>query len=588
MRVVVFAIVVVGLASCCFAIGPRPEAGLLTDGQPRPPEAALRYFAERPQIIDVPQIPPTTSPVGSSRALVILVDFDDKEADRLGNTAAFFGDRLFSEDQPSLRSYLHENSYGTFLLTGDVHGWFRCPCEHRDIVNRDRVKGTIDDHGLDISPAAIDASACEFPLNVWGLVANTVNLADEEVDFSAYDNDGPDGIPNSGDDDGFVDALFIVHSGPGAEDFASSPDMAINLIWSLQSSLDYYRPTRNTTADGVRIGAFVIVPETGQIGVFAHEFCHLLGLPDLYDTDSGKPVVGPFCLMDQGAWNGPQHLAGSVPSHLCAPMKYMLGWIHPQEVCLGCDGADNVKGAQIHGLGSSPSAYRALNNPGGMDWSPDRTGAGEYFILESRHRSRGFFEAYLPVSGLLIWKVDESQPNNNNLARTLAEIIQADGEVVTDIGDYRINIPGDASDVWPGSLGRRDFTPNTTPPSNLSRGRFSGVAVANIDPLPLGTITADISVGLPKKGGAYVYPNPHRIVFLPDPGPDSPISFKVTIFDLEGNLVRVLDGPTETAGNGTALWDVKDEGGNIVDPGLYFYAVESSGQQATGVIGIKK
>ena len=34
--------------------------------------------------------------------------------------------------------------------------------------------------------------------------------ADEDIDFSRFDNDGPDGVPNSGDDDGFVDLLFVV------------------------------------------------------------------------------------------------------------------------------------------------------------------------------------------------------------------------------------------------------------------------------------------------------------------------------------------------------------------------------------------
>jgi hypothetical protein len=39
--------------------------------------------------------------------------------------------------------------------------------------------------------------------------------ADRDIDFSRYDGDGPDGIRNSGDDDGVVDAVFIVlHSAP--------------------------------------------------------------------------------------------------------------------------------------------------------------------------------------------------------------------------------------------------------------------------------------------------------------------------------------------------------------------------------------
>jgi hypothetical protein len=35
------------------------------------------------------------------------------------------------------------------------------------------------------------------------------------LDWGSYDNDGPDGTPNSGDDDGYVDVLAIVHPTPG-------------------------------------------------------------------------------------------------------------------------------------------------------------------------------------------------------------------------------------------------------------------------------------------------------------------------------------------------------------------------------------
>ena len=35
--------------------------------------------------------------------------------------------------------------------------------------------------------------------------------ADSSVDWRQYDNDGPDGIPDSGDDDGYVDLAILVH-----------------------------------------------------------------------------------------------------------------------------------------------------------------------------------------------------------------------------------------------------------------------------------------------------------------------------------------------------------------------------------------
>jgi immune inhibitor A len=524
---------------------------------------------------------------------VILVDFEDKVADG-ERPPSFFSSFLFGEGTTTMRGYFLENSYGSFSLAGHVAGWVRSYCRHSYFVNRDGERGTIDDYGLDISPSAIQPAICDYPLNVWGMVKMTIDLADDIVDFAEYDNDGPDGIPDSGDDDGVVDALIIVHSGPGAETLGMLPN-GVNFIWSMQSDLDYYSPTRNTVADGVRIGPFALVPELGQLGVYAHEFCHLLGLPDLYDTQTGLPVVGAFCLMDEGVWNGPQFDSGSVPSHLCAPMKYFLGWIDPDELCLGCGGAETIEGATILPLGTSNSAYRLLGNPGGVDWSADGTGSGEYFMLESRHSNRGYYEAYVPASGMVIWKVDESRRDNNDLEVPLATIVQADGENV-DRDAPGMNIPDGPTDVWPGSLNKRDFTPITDPSSKLSGDRFSGVSVRNIVRDALGVVSADISVGLSTRGLAYAYPNPYRlaesqpmrIVFLPDPGPEEPFSFSVRIFNLEGDLIRVLDDSQETAGNGTALWDARDESGRKVEPGVYFYAVESSGEEATGTIGIRR
>jgi immune inhibitor A len=593
MRTAVFLAVSLAIATSLYAVGPRPETIRILQGDPDGVRTGLRYFSERPPIVDLPRLPATARATGDCRALVILVDFQDKPSDA-ERPPAFFTSLLFGGAVTSMRSFFLENSYGMFSLEGHVADWVRSTCHHADFINRDGMTGTVDDYGLDISPSAIQPSVCEYPLNIWGMVAMAVDLADEDIDFSQYDNDGPDGIPDSGDDDGYVDALMIVHSGPGAETLGTLPN-SVNFIWSMQSDLDYYSPTRNTVADGVRIGPFAMVPEIGEIGVYAHEFCHLLGLPDLYDTSTGLPVVGRFCLMDEGVWNGPQMRAGSVPSHLSAPMKYFLGWIEPDEVCLGCGGPETIEDATIHPLGISSSAYRLLGNPGGLNWSADGTGDGEYFMLENRQSNRGYYEEYLPASGMVIWKVNESRPDNNDLMLPLATIVQADGEVV-DRDAPGMNIPDGPADVWPGSLNKRDFTPTTDPSSSLSGDRFSGVSVRGITQNATGVMSADISVGLSTRGIVYAYPNPYRltetlplrIVFLPDPGPEQPLSFSVRIFNLEGDLVRVLESAAETTGNGTALWDARDESGRTVEPGVYFYAVESSGQEATGTIGISK
>ncbi|HVP57585.1 MAG TPA: M6 family metalloprotease domain-containing protein [bacterium] len=582
-------LIVVAIAAATLAGSACSTLGVTARPGPRTllgASVAPTYFRIRPNIVDLPESPARLTSAGTSRALVLLVDFSDKPADRTANTPGVFQQKLFASNGRTLKSYFLENSYGRFSLDGDVFGWFRADCRHRDIVNRDLVAGTKDDHGLDTSSDAIMPSLCQYPLNIWGLVKNVIALADSTVDFSAYDANG----------DGFVDALIIVHAGIGAEIVANELNgHSEDYIWSLQSDLDYYAPTRGTAADGVRIGPFVIVPEISEIGVFAHEFCHLLGLPDLYNSVTGVPVAGDFCLMDGGAWLGPQGRAGSVPGHLSTFMKSILGWIEPQEVCLGCGGPDSMSGAEFEPLSLEASAHRLLSNPGGVDWTPDGRGQGEYFILENRQNRFGDFDSYLSGHGLVIWKIDESERNNNTAGRRLAEVIRADGgSVDSDAG--LSHIPGEPSDFWPGTLGKQAFTPYSDPPSSLGGNRFSGASAEDIAEDPTGLVTANLKVGLARRGKTYAFPNPYnlsetapmRIVFLPQLGPAEPYDLEVTVFDLEGNPVRRLDErPREVQSDGTALWDGRDENGKTVKPGLYIYYARASGQEASGIVAIK-
>jgi immune inhibitor A len=543
-----------------------------------------QYYLTRPDIVDVPPPMKGLSTSRLPRAIVILIDFEDNHPWWNTTTDDYFQAMLFGPGAESMRSYFLEVSYDSFDLDGRVVGWYTSDALYDDIVNPTDICGQKNDHGLDTSEDAIDPSKSDYPLNIWGIVAEAVHLADADVDFAAYDNDGPDGVPDSGDDDGYVDFLFVIHPGLGAEHFNGS----CNDIWSLQSDLESYRHTRGTTADGVGIGPFVIVPELGEIGVFAHECCHLLGLPDLYNSIDGKPIVGDYCLMDTGAWGGPPQAAGSVPSHLSAPMKYFLGWIEPESVCLGCE-TDSIVNAPVQPSETwrTRSSYRILSNPDGMDWNLQGTGEGEYFLVENRHNRVAVFDTYLPGSGLLIWRVDESRPDNNNPAERLALVVQADGDGSTS---------GSDSDFWPGSLYKTEFTPDSDPPSSLGGGRFSGVAIENIHWDTFYVVRMDVRLGLPRRGTAYAFPNPFtpendskvRIVFVRQPGPAIPWSFSVDIFDVEGNLVRRLEGSGETLDNGTALWDGRDDSGRSVEGGLYMYVVESTGETASGVLALRR
>ena len=85
---------------------------------------------------------------------------------------------------------------------------------------------------------------------------------------------------------------------------------------------------------GVWVGDYTIQPENGGLGVFAHEFGHDLGLPDLYDTsgNTGGAENSPafWTLMSSGANigdGGPDGI-GDAPTDIGAWEKLQLGWLN--------------------------------------------------------------------------------------------------------------------------------------------------------------------------------------------------------------------------------------------------------------------
>lgn len=113
--------------------------------------------------------------------------------------------------------------------------------------------------------------------------------ARSDIDFSRYDNNS----------DGSVDNVFIITAGPSEADGAGE-----DWIWPQHSFLKDHGGT--TEADGKTINSFCVCPELTGIGIFCHEFCHVLGLADLYDTDGdgsgglGKGLWGTG-IMDDGS-----------------------------------------------------------------------------------------------------------------------------------------------------------------------------------------------------------------------------------------------------------------------------------------------
>jgi immune inhibitor A len=367
----------------------------------------------------------TTADVETLHCLIILVDFNDMTHESgFHSEPPNFDTLLFSfglRSPGSMTDYYNECSYGQAYLMGQVTQWYRMPQLYSYYVDGQRGFGT-------------------YPHNAQKLTEDAITAADPDVDFSLYDNNGDDE----------VDALFVVHAGPGYEDTGN-----LNYIHS-----HAWVMSQRFYLDGVELYRYSMEPEeTGSnrlvtIGVFCHEFGHVLGLPDLYDYDYDSQGVGDWSVMAGGSWGG----GGARPVHFDAWCKYQLGWAMPMIV------SGNLTQEQIDAVEYNPDTYQLFS-----------MGAGgpQYFMVENRRRR--LFDISVPAEGLLIYHIDESVPNNDDQTHYKVAVEQADGDF-----DLEHNRSADGGDPWPGSTNHRTFDDFSIPDSRLYDGDASEVSVTNI------------------------------------------------------------------------------------------------------------
>ena len=390
------------------------------------------------------------------KGLIVLVEFNDKSFSRddypeiitdMVNKEGYegYGNQKFTG---SVRDYFSDNSGGKFQPQFDIVGPYKVNYSQYDC----NVKGN--SKCSEILMAAIDSADVKGGVN-----------------FKDYD----------GDSDGYVDLVFFIIAGNGANYIGNNE----NLWWPHRSVI--YNPNTMSWikkdgvnlrdyASSVELMGYVSQPSSVKIdgiGTICHEFSHVLGLPDFYDTDykeSGGESVYP------GIWS--LMAGGSYENDGRTPVGYSL---YERYAVRFCDFPDIINAEGSYSLDPLYSSFKG--------YRINTQNSNEFFLLENRQKNAFKWDAYLPASGLLVHRVEKpnssawtSNKVNVNPEHNLYEVVWAGGK---DKAHSR-------ADVFPGSMDVHTLN-NVTSPANLKSwdGKDTEWGLKNIYMMS-GVVTFDI------------------------------------------------------------------------------------------------
>ena len=357
------------------------------------------------------------------RGLIILVEYEDCSFSRSDyvevvsqminqrHYAGYMTNAMISEEvvcTGSVRDYFYDNSLGLFDPVFDIVGPVTIPYSQYD---------------------AQKSSGAQL------LVSAAVQAADSLVNFSDFDTDG----------NGTVDMVYFIFAGAGAN-FSGNDQ---RLLWPHASQFLY------TRLDGVNLGRYACSTELyghpsrhllDGIGTICHEFGHVLGQVDEYDTDyegSGGQSVHPgkWSVMASGSYLNESR----TPAGYSMLQRMIVGWGVPQTVT-------ETGAYSLSDIGRTGEALRinsSIND--------------EFFLLENRQQHK--WDAYLPGHGLLVWRVDSTNPAawannqvNTNPSHNYYELVRA----ALKKGSNGLATDYDG-DPFPGSRGITILNNNTEP-----------------------------------------------------------------------------------------------------------------------------
>lgn len=376
------------------------------------------------------------------KGLVVLIEFNDREFLR-DDTYEFFN------------SMLNDRHYTGYATLDDNPQWVECTGSVRDYFF-DNSNGVFEPEFTIAGPVRIDYSVFDVNKYIMAQEIGTAALKelDKDIDFSDYDTDH----------DGIVDMVYFIYAGGG-----SNTGNDGRLLWPHASSL----ADTGLMLDGVAFDSYACSTElTGLIsngvhdgiGTICHEFSHVLGLFDVYDTDysgGGGLSVHPahWSIMASGSYLNNSR----TPCGYSMFERMAAGFASPTDIC---ESADLI----LAPLDSSNEACRISSRV-----------ENEYFIIENRQQQG--WDTYLPGHGMLVFRVDLTSPDvwdnntvNNNPAHNYYELIRACPVTDRNTG----TITDSPYDPFPGNGGVTAIGNRTQPSLRSWTGLMTDVSISEI------------------------------------------------------------------------------------------------------------
>ena len=297
--------------------------------------------------------------VGTDSLLVILVGFSDVPFTYTNQNFVNLVSQPNYNGYGSVRDYYLDNSNNQFNMAIRVVGPYTLP-----------------------NNMAYYGSNVNENENIQNFVRDVIDLADPDVDFSHFDNDN----------DGEVDGIHIIYAGTPESSTGNDDE-----IWPHRWSLWMYQVYKDNTL----IWTYSCSAEKRNstqmdgIGTMCHEFGHVLGFPDNYDTDyeesNGNSVsTGYYDLMASGSYNN----NGDTPPYLSVGEKIITNWVTVDTLSSPRDNA----------------RLRAINGTADTGYYVGVPNSDEFFIFEMRKKAG--WDLFIPGEGMLIYHGDRVKINN--------------------------------------------------------------------------------------------------------------------------------------------------------------------------------